>query len=76
MTSTRHIIHLELFTPEGPEHHYYGSLAAIYEEFSAEQLGIKLRSLYGNYNLDKGPYQNKKCRISKAPIKRKPIRRS
>lgn len=76
MTTTRHIIHLEIKTDTGSEHHYFGSLAAIYEEFTPEQIGIKLKSLYGNYNLDRAPYENKKVRISKGPIKRKPIRRS
>lgn len=76
MTAPRHIIHLEIKTPAGSEHHYFGSLAAIYEEFTPEQIGIQLKSLYGNYNLDNGPYENKKVRISKGPIKRKPIRRS
>lgn len=75
MTTTRHIIHLEIKTPDGPEHHYYGSLAAIYEEFTPDQIGIQLKSLYGNYNLDHAPYENKKVRISKGLIKRKPLKK-
>lgn len=73
--TTRHIIHLEIKSENGSEHHYYGSLAAIYEEFTPDQIGIKLKSLYGNYNLDKAPYENKKVRISKGLIKRKPLKK-
>lgn len=59
----RTVIHLHLL--ETDEHHYFGSIANIYEFYSPEQLGISYGSLR-NYGLspDK-PYKNKKCVIRK-----------
>ena len=58
----RTVIHLE-FT--NGEHHYFGSIANIYEYFSAETIGISYGSLR-NYGLSsEKPYQNAKCIIRK-----------
>lgn len=59
----RTVIHLQLLDTD--EHHYFGSIANIYEFYTPEQLGISYGSLR-NYGLsaDK-PYKNKKCIIRK-----------
>lgn len=59
----RTVVHLELLIDNS--HHYFGSLAAIYERFTKEQIGISYGSLR-NYGLsaDK-PYKNKFCTIRK-----------
>ena len=58
----RTVIHVEL--TDGT-HHYFGSIAAIYEKFTREQIGISYNSLR-NYGLsaDK-PYHNKCCTVRK-----------
>lgn len=59
----RTVIHLHLLDPD--EHHYFGSLANMYEFYSSEQLGISYGSLR-NYGLSAdNPYKNKKCIIRK-----------
>ena len=57
----RTVIHLEI----SGVHHYFGSIANIYEYFDTETIGISYGSLR-NYGLsvDK-PYQNNKCIIRK-----------
>jgi len=52
------------------EHHYFGSKAAIFEEFSKETLGIGRRSLQ-NINLKDNPYENSKCIIRQGTVVRK-----
>lgn len=59
MAQERQVIHLQL----GEEHHYFGSMAAIYDHFSKEQIGISYGSLR-NYGLSPGkPYRNDKCGV-------------
>lgn len=55
--------------------HYFGSIAAIYDQFSAKELGITYQSLrhYG-LTVDK-PYKNKVCIIRKGIIHRKSTNR-
>ena len=54
--SGRQIIHLQL----GEEHHYFGSVAAIYDKFSKDDIGISYGSLR-NYGLSPSkPYINEK----------------
>ena len=63
MNKERTVIHLQLI--ENDEHHYFGSMANIYEHFTDEQLGIAYSSLR-NYGLTpEHPYINKKCIIRK-----------
>ena len=57
----RTVIHLEI----NGEHHYYGSIANMFEYFTPQQLGISYGALR-NYGLSKEkPYQNAKCTIRK-----------
>lgn len=57
----RTVIHLEI----GGEHHYYGSIANMYEYFTPQQLGISYGALR-NFGLSsEKPYTNSKCTIRK-----------
>lgn len=57
----RTVIHLEY---EG-QHHYYGSLSAIYTKFTPKELGVALGTLR-NYGVnEEKPYQNSLCVIRK-----------
>ncbi len=69
------IIHVELKEPiKGKRHYYFGSKAAIYEDFSEDLIGIKKESLW-NVDLDKVEYQNKFCTIRMGTLKRKQTNR-
>ena len=64
MEKERTVIHLEI----NGEHHYYGSIANMYEYYSGEELGITYASLR-NYGLSaEHPYLNKKCIIRKGAL--------
>lgn len=63
MEKERTVIHLQLLNSD--EHHYFGSIANLYEHYTSEQLGITYASLR-NYGLsNEHPYMNKKCVIRK-----------
>lgn len=50
----RQVIHLQL----GDEHYYFGSVAAIYDHFTKEDIGLSYGSMR-NYGLStKKPYRN------------------
>lgn len=52
-------------------HHYFGSVAAIFDKFTPEELGVSLTTLW-NYGLSPDhPYINNKCRIYRGTIDRK-----
>lgn len=62
----RTVIHL--YIKESESHHYFGSLANIFEYFSPEELGITYGSLR-NYGLSsENSYQNTKCIIRKGVL--------
>ncbi len=64
MENERTVIHLEI----NGEHHYYGSIARMYEDYSGDELGITYASLR-NYKLSsEHPYQNKKCIVRKGEL--------
>lgn len=50
---------------------YFGSVAAIYEAYNREDLGITLQSLWQH----KLPYENKLVSIERIEIRRKPQKR-
>lgn len=64
----RTVIHLELIQESEPKHYYFGSIANVYEYFSANDIGIGYGALR-NYGLspDK-PYKNSKCIIRKGSL--------
>lgn len=67
----RTVIHLQI----GDNHHYFGSIANIYEYYDAETIGISYGSLR-NYSLSEDkPYHNKKCIIRKGVLLAKPSNR-
>lgn len=60
----RTVIHLEI----NGEHHYYGSIANLYEYYTPQQLGISYGALR-NYGLSpEKPYMNYKCTIRKGQL--------
>ena len=57
----RTVVHVEI----GGEHYYFGSVAAVFEKFSKDEIGITYGSLI-NYGLSaEKPYSNSKCVIRK-----------
>lgn len=57
----RTVVHLEI----NGEHHYFGSIANLFEHYTPKEIGISYGSLR-NYGLSKDkPYQNAKCIIRK-----------
>ena len=63
MEKERTVIHLQML--ETDVHHYFGSIANIYQYYTSEQIGITYASLR-NYGLsNEHPYKNKKCIIRK-----------
>ena len=43
----RQVIHLHLLAED--EHHYFGSLSAMYEHFTRDQLGVAIQTLYNQW---------------------------
>jgi len=65
------VIHVEMREPyNGKRHFYFGSIAAIFDELSEEQIGIKKESLW-NVDLSRVEYQNKYCTIRMGVLIRK-----
>lgn len=66
--SGRTIIHLE----KDNQHYYYGSIAAIYNDFTKEDIGVSYGSLR-NYGLSPSkPFKNKYSTIRKGTLKTTP----
>ncbi len=68
------IFHL-LIKGEG-DHNYFGSIAAIFDTFTAKELGVSQKRLYDFKITPEHPYENKVCTISKAEIQRKKTNRT
>lgn len=62
------IIHVE--TADG-RHEYFGSVAAIYDKFTRDDIGIALASLWSYGLSEDHPYQNKLVTIRKGTVIRK-----
>ncbi len=59
MAQERQVIHLQ----KGDEHYYFGSVAALYDHFSKEEIGISYGSLR-NFGLSpEKPYKNEKTGV-------------
>jgi hypothetical protein len=52
----RQVIHLYIIATE--EHHYFGSIQALYDHYTREQLGVAAQSLYNKWRNE--PYCNDK----------------
>ena len=60
----RSVIHLEI---DG-QHHYFGSVKALCDNFGKEQIGIGYKSL-ANYGITaEKPYKNKNCTVRKGVL--------
>ena len=60
MAQDRQVIHLQ----RGEDHYYFGSVAALYDHFSKEDIGITYGSLR-NYGLSSTkPYRNEKTGVT------------
>lgn len=72
MKHKENIIKVEFpFPLHGTKEHYFGSLAAIYEVFTPEQIGCRLENLW-NAKIEVGkPKKTKKCTIYKHSVLRK-----
>lgn len=57
------------------EHYYFGSIAAIYDKFTPEQLGVSLSRLWSFGITEEHPYNNKICTIFCSTIHRKKTNR-
>lgn len=62
------IYHLT-FIQDG-SNHYFGSITAIFDRFTNEQLGVSKTSLWTYGITEERPYKNKKCIIRKGIIYR------
>ena len=52
-------------------HYYFGSVAAIFDTFTPDDLGVSMTTLW-NYGLAPDrPYKNNRCTIYRGNIKRK-----
>lgn len=68
MNRSEPIIHLEI----NGKHYHYGSLAAIFDQFTAEDIGMSLKDLYRNQKFKMtGHIKTAKCRIARVEVKRK-----
>lgn len=47
---------------------FFSSLSAIYERFTAEQVGCKVSRLWNIGVSDGKPYEGRRCRITKEPV--------
>jgi len=46
----RQVIHLQFIASD--QHHYFGSISALYEHFSREQIGVAIQTLYNQFKSD------------------------
>ena len=63
-TQQRQVIHLYLKKED--EHHYFGSVPALFQHFTTEQLGIGLQSLYNVWRDE--PYENGRIKLLKGRL--------
>jgi hypothetical protein len=64
-TKQRKVIHLEI----NGQHHYFGSVSAMYQEFDRSQLGISRKTLYYKHLSPDNPFTNSKCTIREGVLK-------
>jgi hypothetical protein len=71
--STLYHLHMKNANPVIPcqVNFYFGSIAAIFDAFTASQLGIAQQSLYDYGITPEKPYENKICIITKGELQRK-----
>ncbi len=65
----RKILHIEFRNPiDGERHYYFGSKAAIFQRFTAEQMGITYFSLKNICITKDDPYVNRQCTIRQGEL--------
>ena len=69
-TQGKTIFHLHL--KDNGKDLYFGSIAAIYDIFTATDLGVSQSRLYDFDIEEDKPYSNKRCTIRKSKLYRKP----
>lgn len=52
----RKVFHIEFKRTQ--QHFYYGSIAAIFDNFKPDEIGVTAETFYYNHNFEFGPYQN------------------
>lgn len=57
-------------------HHYFGSIAAIYDTFNPVELGVSKSRLWAYGITEQRPYRNNKCIIYRGMIHRKKTNRN
>ena len=77
MKQERKVVHVELFNGESDEneHHYYGSIASIYDELTSSDVGITYSYLRSVKLSQNNPYINRKCIIRIGTLKTKTTNR-
>jgi hypothetical protein len=72
MTAQGHIYRVSLKEPiDGKTDWFYGSLSAIFTNFTPEEIGCGVRRLWNLKITEDNPYIGRKCTISKEPLSRK-----
>ena len=74
MSKKGRIVKVEIFTPEGRIERYFGSLKAIYTEFTEEQVGCSLSTLYHAHISTEKHYGNDRCLVRYVEVARVPHR--
>lgn len=71
--NNEYVIKVEFFKPiNGEKEFYFGSLKAIYEIFTATEIGCSLVTLWNSKITVENPKATNKCLITKHLIKRNP----
>jgi len=58
-------------TVDGKKDYFYGSLSAIFTDFTPEKIGCKVQRLWNIKITEEKPYIGRKCTITKEPLRRK-----
>lgn len=68
------VLHPTQENPEG-KHFYFGSITAIYDAFTRQDIGAGKRTLYDHNLSPENPFVGKNCTIRKGSISRKETNR-
>lgn len=69
----QNVIKVQFFKPvDGQVEYYFGSIAAMYERFTEEQIGCTQKVMWYHKLTPDNPKATKKCIITKHKIMRKP----
>ena len=72
LTPYDYIIMVSFYLPiDGKKEYFFGSMSAIYERFTKEQIGCDVRNLWNCRIREGRPYKGQRCTISREPLYRK-----